>query len=410
MGSTTAAAAVGGTPGGNMRVARHPFPLKPRTSLSSMMSILPSITTPPPPPPTSGSFRNHSSSNQITGGNTSSITGNGHYSSSSLQQHQKRNGTMVSSALPPSRHYSALSARRKMSNSHINQHGNGTGIGSTSTSTTNSSMHIQSSSSSQSSTSTSSLPSLSSSSLSSTLQHMPPTSKKIILPSLQSTSSSKLIPQHTGHSSCSNSSTSGNAASNVASTCTTSKSWLAAAAAPPRTAAIATGHVLHRTFQFSYVVRGRAKDYVHQLRNIAKVGTVEEFWQVYVHLHRVSKLSPSTDYFLFQDGIRPLWEDEGNRRGGRFALRITKSASPQAFEDLCLALVGEQFDTDDICGIGCSVRVTDNFLSIWLKDASDKDLLVKVEGIARKTLDLPGHTVVKDWCFKPHQIDQQNGT
>lgn len=189
------------------------------------------------------------------------------------------------------------------------------------------------------------------------------------------------------------------------------KSWLAAAAAPPRSTTRA-GHVLHRTFQFSYVRRTperRADDYAQQIRDIATVATVEEFWAVYVHLHRVSKLAPCTDYFLFQEGVRPMWEDEANRGGGRLSVRVTKAASPRAFEDLCLALIGEQFDTDDICGIACSVRVTENFLSIWLRHVDDKELLTRVEGVARRALDLPASAVVRDWSFKPHQVEHNNG-
>lgn len=189
------------------------------------------------------------------------------------------------------------------------------------------------------------------------------------------------------------------------------KSWLAAAAAPPRHSSRA-GHLLHRTFHFSYVRRTFDKkndDYEQQIKSIASVGTVEEFWQVYVHLHRVSRLAPLTDYFLFQGGVRPLWEDDANRKGGRLTLRITKAASPRAFEDLCLALIGEQFDTDDICGIACSVRVAENFLSIWLKDAKDTELIARVESAAKRILALPSSAVVREWSFKPHQREQ-NGS
>lgn len=195
----------------------------------------------------------------------------------------------------------------------------------------------------------------------------------------------------------------------VRSTATTNgKSWLAAAAAPPRRPAKA-GHVLHRSFHFSYVRRSfeknRAESYEQQIRNIATVTTVEEFWQVYVHLNRVSKLAPLTDYFLFQEGVRPMWEDEANRRGGRLTVRVHKGVSPRAFEDLCLAVIGEQFDTDDICGIACSVRVADNSLSIWLRDAADRELVGRVEGTARRLLQLPAKSVLRDWSFKAHQVE-----
>lgn len=147
------------------------------------------------------------------------------------------------------------------------------------------------------------------------------------------------------------------------------------------------------------------ESYGSQIKNIDRVGTVEEFWAVYTHLNRVSKLAPLTDYYLFQEGVQPMWEDEANKRGGRLLIRVQKSASPRAFEDLCLAVIGEHFDTDDICGIACSVRFQENFLSIWLKDAKDKVTLKHVEGVARRVLHLPPKSVIKDWTFKPHNTD-----
>lgn len=193
---------------------------------------------------------------------------------------------------------------------------------------------------------------------------------------------------------------------------TTGKSWLAAAAAPLRVAP-RSGHLLHRTYKFSYVHRSfekKSESYESQIKNIASVATVEEFWSVYVHLHRVSQLAPMTDYYLFQDGVQPMWEDEANKKGGRLVIRLTKNASPKAFEDLCLAIIGEQFGTDDICGIACSVRFQENYLSIWLRDAQNKATIKHVETVARKVLDLNPSCIVRDWGFKAHHTEQANSS
>lgn len=189
----------------------------------------------------------------------------------------------------------------------------------------------------------------------------------------------------------------------------TGKSWLAAAAVRVRDQP-KTGHLLHRTFQFSYVRRSYEKkntDYGAQIKKIASVATVEEFWGVYTHLNRVSTLAPLTDYYVFQEGVQPMWEDEANKRGGRLTIRVVKSASPRAFEDLCLALIGEQFDTDDICGIACSVRFQENYLSIWLRDSRDTDLIAHVESTAKRILSLDEQCIVRNWSFKVHHQGSQ---
>ncbi len=48
------------------------------------------------------------------------------------------------------------------------------------------------------------------------------------------------------------------------------------------------------------------------------------------------------DYAWFTDPIEPLWEDEANRSGGKWILRLKKGFSPRYWEGLLLAMVGEQ--------------------------------------------------------------------
>lgn len=37
-----------------------------------------------------------------------------------------------------------------------------------------------------------------------------------------------------------------------------------------------------------------------------------------------SELRQGCDYSLFKHGIRPMWEDEANKRGGRWAINLDK--------------------------------------------------------------------------------------
>lgn len=144
--------------------------------------------------------------------------------------------------------------------------------------------------------------------------------------------------------------------------------------------------------------------YSAAIKNIAEVGTAEEFWSVYNHLIRPHKLSVSTDYFLFRAGIRPMWEDEANKMGGRWTIRVHKSLTSKAYEDLALAIVGEQFENDDVLGIACSVRFQDDVLAIWIRNASDKDSLHNIVNVAKRILNFPSHSrLVREWEFKPHR-------
>lgn len=54
-------------------------------------------------------------------------------------------------------------------------------------------------------------------------------------------------------------------------------------------------------------------DFVHQ-----------DFWNCYNNLPPVEKLKPKSSYHLMKAGVRPLWEDPENERGGFWVLRIRK--------------------------------------------------------------------------------------
>jgi translation initiation factor 4E len=52
-----------------------------------------------------------------------------------------------------------------------------------------------------------------------------------------------------------------------------------------------------------------------------------------------------------------MWEDEANKFGGRWVIRINKGYSNKLWEDLILAMIGEQFEVDnEINGIVITIR------------------------------------------------------
>ncbi len=69
---------------------------------------------------------------------------------------------------------------------------------------------------------------------------------------------------------------------------------------------------------------------------------MEEFWGLHAHLVPSTEIIAVVDYALFTPPVRPLWEDAGNRLGGKWMLRVKKGLSARFWEHLLLALIGEQ--------------------------------------------------------------------
>lgn len=50
-------------------------------------------------------------------------------------------------------------------------------------------------------------------------------------------------------------------------------------------------------------------------------------------------------YHVFKHGVKPTWEDPANARGGAWIVRLRKGLAARFWEELLLAMVGEQFES-----------------------------------------------------------------
>ena len=108
-------------------------------------------------------------------------------------------------------------------------------------------------------------------------------------------------------------------------------------------------------------------EYEKTLHPIARFDTVEDFFSIYQHLKRPSTLPLVSDYHIFKGGIRPVWEDDENKKGGKWIVRLKKGVADRYWEDLIYAIVGDQFAeaSEEVCGAVLSVRNGEDILSIW---------------------------------------------
>ena len=109
----------------------------------------------------------------------------------------------------------------------------------------------------------------------------------------------------------------------------------------------------------------------------------------------------STDLHIFRSGIKPMWEDERNRYGGKVVVRVRKGLAARYWEDVCCAIVGEQFGVgDEICGAGLSLRFQEDIISIWNRTATNHEGNARISEVLRRVLNLGPQGVSE---YKPHQ-------
>ncbi|XP_061525284.1 eukaryotic translation initiation factor 4E family member 2 related sequence 1 isoform X2 [Phycodurus eques] len=72
-------------------------------------------------------------------------------------------------------------------------------------------------------------------------------------------------------------------------------------------------HPLQYNYTFWYSRRtpsrpASTQSYEQNIRRIGTVASVEQFWKFYSHLVRPGELSGHSDFHLFKEGIKPMWE------------------------------------------------------------------------------------------------------
>ncbi|KAK7790882.1 hypothetical protein R5R35_010746 [Gryllus longicercus] len=142
------------------------------------------------------------------------------------------------------------------------------------------------------------------------------------------------------------------------------------------------------------------QNYDQNLKLIGRFASVEQFWAIYSHLARPSELQSHSDFHLFKVGIKPMWEDTANQRGGKWIVRLRKGLASRCWENLVLAMLGEQFMVgEEICGAVVSIRFQEDIISVWNKTAQDAGTTARIRDTLRRVLNLPPNTILE---YKTH--------
>ncbi|EME86032.1 uncharacterized protein MYCFIDRAFT_111620, partial [Pseudocercospora fijiensis CIRAD86] len=137
--------------------------------------------------------------------------------------------------------------------------------------------------------------------------------------------------------------------------------------------------------------------YESRLELLAQISDVKAFWSVFNNFD-ITQLKLRDSIHLFHKGVKPVWEDSRNEKGGSWTFRVPKSNGPDFWKELCMMAIGEQLQRaveepekktfrDDICGVSLSVRFNSMLIQIWNRDAEhqagvDQVLQTVLEGLS----------------------------
>lgn len=100
---------------------------------------------------------------------------------------------------------------------------------------------------------------------------------------------------------------------------------------------------------------------------------IEDVQDYYKMANSISDISAGM-FFLMKEGIKPLWEDPANKKGGFWSFRVPKSRSTQIWLDISAATIGQTLTKNPdqmkyINGVSFSPKISKAIFRIWINDA-----------------------------------------
>jgi translation initiation factor 4E len=125
------------------------------------------------------------------------------------------------------------------------------------------------------------------------------------------------------------------------------------------------------------------------IHNVHTVATAEEFWRLFNNIRDPSAIRDKTTYYLFEEGVKPLWEDPANEQGGKWTI-WTENGSKKGNLDIdklwiltVLGVIGKSLPgSENVVGITVGLKRKVGKISVWTKNAeSEKDNMEIANGL-----------------------------
>ena len=152
------------------------------------------------------------------------------------------------------------------------------------------------------------------------------------------------------------------------------------------------------------------EEYESQIKKLVEFDTLEDFWAIFQYLKKPDDCKQAIEFQLFRHPIKPMWEDENNKNGGRISLKLRKEFSNLVWEELVFAFIGGYFAkeiNDEINGLVINCKKDFNALQIWIKSYSN-EITSAIEKNIREMLCIPKEVVLDIKPFNQPQKDYNN--
>ncbi|SMQ45807.1 unnamed protein product [Zymoseptoria tritici ST99CH_3D7] len=177
-------------------------------------------------------------------------------------------------------------------------------------------------------------------------------------------------------------------------------------------------HQLQHTWTLWFTKPPSGKqDWNELLKEVISFNSVEEFWGIYNNITPASELAQKSDYHLFKQGVRPEWEDQQNKHGGRWAYTYKGTkASDETWLNIMLAAIGEMLEDEsdnEVMGVVVNIRKAFWRVGLWTRTAGQAPKGRKDEAAdpleSRKRLERIGKNFKDVLDLQPNEVIEFSG-
>jgi translation initiation factor 4E len=129
-------------------------------------------------------------------------------------------------------------------------------------------------------------------------------------------------------------------------------------------------------------------DYLKEVKRGKTFDTITSFWECWSEVQQVCN-SDDCNYELFKHGVKPVWEDPKNIKGGTCVLntpRTTHEETMKQWVSLMITLLIGEFGPD-VNGVVLSTRPWGNRFAVWVRNSKDKE---SVDAVMKQLHELFG--------------------
>ncbi|KAL4816332.1 translation initiation factor eIF 4e-like domain-containing protein [Aspergillus spinulosporus] len=107
------------------------------------------------------------------------------------------------------------------------------------------------------------------------------------------------------------------------------------------------------------------------------VADIATFYRIYNN-YPWEKIPQRDTVHIFRKGVRPVWEDPENVRGGCWRFRVPKRKAQAFFHEIAILCISSEFQAalekehDHVLGVSTSVRFNTHLISVWNKLGSNE--------------------------------------